>query len=239
MLRFKLHQILLSDRRYLLPLPKLSNGQLQLLCNHLDERGFRVRHGKAPSKRMASKGSQNISVDGALGLASSSSDLLDPLGPAIPIIIAASRPLGEKDREHVAEMYFSLKRAGPWTELQFFPRLESLRIWSRLRRDGLCGLTPDEAFALRHVLGKASSSLKLKCVTAKPREGSRRLQAGRNLYYESEIPIPEFLSSLRTIDSGSTQSASYLPRDSIFSLRGIRLDMSIDARALGEWCSVD
>lgn len=182
------------------------------------------------------KGTQRISIDGELGLAGSSADMLDALAPAVPGLLAVPRVDGSEAGQKTAERYFSLKRSGALTELQFFPRLESLRTWTCLRRDGLCGLTPDEAAVLRHLLGEASGSSRVECVTAKPRRGSRRLQAGRNLYYESSIPVSEFLSSLRTVDSGQADSASYLPRNSILTLPRVRLDTHLTAEELGEWC---
>jgi hypothetical protein len=237
MLRFRLQQLHIpSLRRYLLPLPKLTDLQLTTLTAHLEGRGFDVRMGSGPSRRIARRGTQRISIDGELGLASSAADLLDALAPAIPGILAAPRAGSSKTGQDLAERYLSLKRSGTSTELQFFPRLESLGKWTCLRRDGLCGLTPDEAAVLKHVLGRASSASRVECVTATPRRGSRRFQVGRNLYYESAVPVSEFLSSLRTIDAGRADSASYLPRDSVLALPRVRLDTRLTPDELGEWC---
>jgi hypothetical protein len=239
-LSFRLHQVHVpSLQRYFLPLPKLSEGQLTSLTAHLEVRGFDVRTGGGPAKRIASKGAQRISIDGELGLASSAADTLDAIAPAVPAILAA-RGSGRRGTGHRAasERYFSFKRSGSSVELQFFPRLESLRTWTCLRKDGLCGLTPDEAAVLKHLFGRASSASRVECVTGKPRPGSKRIQAGRNLYYESSIPVRDFVSSLRTIDSTGADSASYLPRDSVFALRRVKVDTRLDADELGEWyCS--
>jgi hypothetical protein len=238
MLPFRLHQLHVpSLHRYLLPLPKLIGLQLDVLTAHLEQRGFNVRLGGGPSKRIALRGTQRISIDGGLGLASSASDMLDAVAPAIPEILAAPRVgSGSKTGQDMADRYFSVKRSGASTQLQLFPRLESLRTWTCLRRDGLCGLTPDEAAVLRHVLGRASSASRVVCVMATPRSGSRRFQVGRNLYFESAVPVSEFLSSLRTIDSGQADSASYLPRDSVIALPGVKLDTRLAGDELGEWC---
>ena len=237
MLRFQLQQLYLpSLSRYFLPLPKLSDAQLTLLCAHLEGRGFGVKPGRRPKWRVAEKGGQRIAIDGALGLATSASDLLDAVGPAIPTLLAlGSREVG-RARADAAPLYLSLKRSGASSELQLFPRLESLRTWSCLRKDGLCGLTPDEAAVLKHVLGRASGSSQVECVTARPRQGSRALQEGRRLYYRSELPVPEFLDSLRTFDSDGADSASYLPRDSVLSLPGVRIGTRVPRAELGEWC---
>ena len=237
MLRFQLQQLYVpSLGRYFLPLPKLSDAQLTLLCAHLERRGFGVKPRRRPKGRVAEKGGQHIAIDGALGLATSSSDLLDALAPALPTLLAlGSREVGRAGAD-AAPLYFSLKRSGASFELQLFPRLESLRTWSCLRRDGLCGLTPDEAAVLKHLLGRASGSSHVECVTARPRQGSRALQEGRRLYYRSELPVAEFLDSLRTIDSDGADSASYLPRDSVLSLPGVRVGTRMPRAELGEWC---
>lgn len=237
MLRFELRQLYVpSLGRYFLPLPKLTEAQMTLLTAHLEERGFRVRPGRGPKGRVAAKGSQRIAIDGALGLSTSAADLLDALAPAIPPLIALGSPAADKADADASALYFSLKRSGASAELQLFPRMESLRTWSCLRRDGLCGLTPDEAAVLRRLLGMAPGSSQVECVTATPRQGSRSLQEGRRLYYRSALPVAEFLDSLRTIDSDGADSACYLPRDSILSLHGVRVYGRVPPAELGDWC---
>ena len=162
--------------------------------------------------------------------------MLDALAPAIPALLASGRHRAAEPSAELAALYFSLKHSGASAELQLFPRMESLRTWTCLRMDGLCGLTPDEAEVMKRLLGKASGSSQLECVTSKPSQGSKALQAGRNVYYKTRLPVAEFLSSLRTIDSGGADSASYLPRDSIISLPGVRVDARISRAELGEWC---
>ena len=240
MLRFQLRQLYVpSLDKYFLPLPKLTDAQMVLLTAHLEGRGFGVRRGSAPRRRVAAKGSHRISIDGALGLAASAADLLDALAPAIPSLLALRPQATSRASADVSALYLSVKRSGPSTVVQLFPRLESLRTWSCLRRDGLCGLTPDEAAVLRHLLGRAADSSQLDCVTARPRQGSRALQEGRRVYYKSRVPVAEFLGSLRTIDSDGADSASYLPRDSVLSLPGVRIDALIPPAELGEWCFLE
>lgn len=237
MLPFRLRQLYLSTlEKYLLLLPKLADAQASVLSRHLVARGFNVRPGSRPSKTVASRGSLRITIDGALGLAVSGEDMLDALAPAIPALLASGRRQPHEPSANLGALYFSLKHRGLSTELQFFPRMESLRTWTCLRREGLCGLTPDEAEVIRRLLGKASGSSQLDCVTAKPSQGSRTLQVGRNVYYETKLPVSEFLSSLRTIDSESADSSSYLPRDSVISLPGVRVDTRVTPANLGEWC---
>jgi hypothetical protein len=237
MLRFLLRPVHVpSLGRHFLPLPKLEDPQLARLTAHLEARGFAVRQGSGGRKLVAVKGEQRIAIDGALGLASSSADMLDALAPAIPELLVYPRRETGKVTEDVTARYFSVKGSGTSAKLQLFPRLESLRTWTCLRKDGLSGLTPDEAAVLRHLFGKATAGAQVECVTAGPRKGSSTLQIGRNLYHRSAIPVSEFLSSLRTIDSGAADSASYLPRDSAIPLHGVRVDTRIVADELGEWC---
>lgn len=237
MLPFRLHQLHLSSPdRYLLPLPKLADAQVALVSAHLGERGFSVRSGSRPSKIIASRGSQRITIDGALGLAASGDDMLDALAPAIPALLASGRNRAAEPSAELAALYFSLKHSGASAQLQFFPRMESLRTWTGLRRDGLCGLTPDEAEVIKRLLGKASGSSLLECVTAKPSQASTTIQVGRNIYYKTKLPVSEFLSSLRTIDSKGADNASYLPRVSVISLPGVHVEGRISRAELGEWC---
>jgi hypothetical protein len=262
-LRFRLRQVQVpSLDRYFLPLPKLTDAQLAVLVAHLDGRGFEVKVG-GPGRRVAVRGGQRLSIDGRLGLAASRLDMLDALAPAVPAMLAAAKKDENRTRrvggggrrrsaavggvgggeegvgqETLRERYLNVKIRSDSVEIQFFPRMESSRTWTCLRKDGLSGLTPDEAAVLGYTLGGASRSSYLSCITAKPRQGSRRLQVGRNLYHESSITVSEFLSTLRTIDTpGPADSASYLPRDSILVLPNARLSGDLPVELLGEWCS--
>ena len=237
MLRFRLHQVHVpSLGRSFLPLPKLADSQLAGLSFHLEARGFSVRRGSNKGRIVAVKGTQRIAIDGALGLASSSADMLDALAPAIPDLLGSPRQEAGEVTTEVAARYFSVKRSGTATKLQLFPRLESLSTWTCLRKDGLSGLTPDEAAVLKHLLERAQTGDQIECVTARPKKGSSPLQIGKNLYHRSAIPAAEFLSSLRSIDSGAADSASYLPRDSVIALHRVRVDTRLVADELGEWC---
>jgi len=203
--------------------------------------GVEVAEAKAPvrirggrGRQLARKGLQRISIDGALGLAASGDDMLDALAPALPSLLAWRIPAG--GATGAASFYFSVKGSGGSAELQLFPRMESLRTWTCLRRDGLCGLTPDEASVLRHLLGRAPRSSRADCVTSKPKPGSKTLQVGRRVYYRSTIPVPDFLASLATVETKATDSSSYLPRDSVMALRGAEVDTRVGREDLGEWC---
>jgi hypothetical protein len=226
-LRFELRQLYVpSLERFFLPLPKLSVAQRRYLAEHLKERGFETRQ-VGGGRLSARKGAERIIVAGSVGLAKSSTDLLDPLGPVIPRLLKFPR-----EGPASSSLYFELKKSKRFTEIQFFPRLESLRTWTALRADGLSGLTPDEALVLRRLL-EGAGDVEIDCVSTNPRDGSTPSQIFGKPYYRSRVPTREFLDSLRDIGfnpSGDT----YLPRSSIIRLaRAISL---FDAVELGEWC---
>ncbi|HUI01225.1 MAG TPA: hypothetical protein VLX56_06305 [Nitrososphaerales archaeon] len=233
MLEFRVHQLYLASlERFFLPLPKMSQRQEERLSAHLEARGFAVRTTK--SNRVAQKGRQRISVNAKLGLASSTDDMLDALAPAVPEILA-SAGAGVRQRD-VSSRYFSLRASRGSTTLRVFPRMESSRIWSGLRQEGLCGLTPDEAVALRRVLAVVPSGAPVRCLTSNAREGSRRVQFGRRTYYSSVLPVKEFLSSLTTIESRRPGSGAYLPREALLDLPG-RVEAELGTDDVGEWCA--
>src|SRR2546427_8857188 len=124
MLRFRLHQVQVSSLgKHFLPLPKLADSQLSRLSIHLQARGFSVRRGTRKSKLIAVKATQRVAIDGALGLATSSADMLDAVAPAIPELLASPLAAGKVTAD-VAARYFSVRRSGTSAKLQLFPRLE-------------------------------------------------------------------------------------------------------------------
>lgn len=234
--RFRLEQIeIQSLGKYFLPLPKLGSSQLATLSAHLRTRGLIVRAGSTKTRLTVTRGSQRILVDGHLGLAWSSEDMLDTLAPSIPALLEAGR-VGRNPSADVSALYYSLRRSGSSTQVLIFPRLESLRTWTYLRAEGLCGLTPDEAAALSHVLKSQPGGSKLECITTQPKAGSARQQFGRKVYYRSKVDVEEFLQSLRTIDSGTGGPFSYVPRNSVIELGAARIDSPLPAERLGDWC---
>jgi hypothetical protein len=218
-----------------LPLPKMGPPQVEALTRELERRGFGVRRTGA-LKVVASRGLQRIAIDGSLGLASSSSDMLDAVAPSIPTITSREKDDPGASRQ-IGSLYF---RGGSEasSKVQFLPRLESMQTWSSLRKDGLCGITPDEGEALRLVLGGLRGSSRISCVTGLPRNGSAAIQIGRRIYFESELPVSEFLSSLQSLGSPIRESPSFLPRDSVIKLRSGKVTTRIHAYSMGEWCCI-
>ena len=228
-LRFELRQLYVpSLDRFFLPLPKLTIDQTDFLARHLKERGFEIRQ-VGQKRQSARKGAERITVDGSMGLAKSNMDLLDPLGPAIPRLLRFPRG---RPALRASSLYFEVKRSNRFTEIQFFPRLESLRTWTGLRADGLCGLIPDEALVIRRLLEGAGNA-EIDCVSANPRQGSSPSQIRGKQFYRSRVPAKEFLGSLRDIGFNPAGD-TYLPRAS--TIRLARAGSRFDADELGEWC---
>lgn len=235
MLRFRLEQLYLASLdKWFLPLPKMGGRPLSVLSEHLESGGFRVRRRSGTDKLMATRGSFRISVDGRLGLASSGGDMLDALGPAIPKLLESGKGSVSSSKD-VSALYVSSRRSRGRTLLQLLPRLESLRTWTCLRREGLSGLTADEAVALKSALRFAPPGGTLTCVTVTPRGGSSPFQVGPRMFFRSVLPVTDFLSSLRTMGSVGSDSA-FAPRDSVIEVKGPPVQGRVTAGELGEWC---
>lgn len=225
MLEFEVKQLYLEkEERYYLPIPKLNPAQFGFLGAQMSARGFSVSMAALLHARMQ----DTKLVVSASGVAWSSSELLDPLLPSVALALSHTKVSWEQNP------YFVWKKSRDGFEVHFFPRLEASGRWSELRRQGSCGLTPDEAVVLRHIFGDHNEQID--CVTDYPTEGCSPTQAGRHAFYRSRIPIPEFLENLRTI-SGRRPRNTYLPRSSVFRLKkGPRTLDRTTSLKLGQWC---
>jgi len=224
LLRFEVHELHLESMgRYFLPLPKLSTAQLEFLAQHLRQRGFSV----SPGTRLhARRGSNRISID-RVGLAWSSEALLDAIAPAVPGLLGLPRgPVPTNP-------YLEAKKVRGGFAVRLFMRMESSSIWARLRGSGKCGLTPDEGLVIQEVLRVAEGEVE--CVTDYPTEGCSPFQVGRRAYYDSRVPIDQFVANLRTVSSVSPKNC-YLPRRSTLMVHtASKISDSLPAE-LGEWC---
>ena len=229
MLKYDVRQLYLKDEEmYYLPIPKLSPRQMVLMREELRARGFSVT---GVDTLRARKGETWLSVNPA-GFARSPADLLDAVVPPL------ARMLGEDRSATASNPYFVLKEYARGFELHFFPRLEALGRWTSLRREGECGLTPDERLVLERVLS-GSTEETIECVTDYPTEGCSSTQYGKNSYFRSRLASPEFLSNLRTISKASRRN-TYLPRTSIFRVKGAPPPLGPSTVSeLGEWCYLD
>lgn len=227
MLKFEVRQLYLeSVNRYYLPLPKMTRSQMGALAGRLRSLGISTvsRGGRITGDDAGTK----VSITSS-GLASSSEDMLDALLPAVPSLL-------HFPRERVpVNPYLLTKPTRTGLEIQFFPRMEGLRLWKELRTSGECGLTPDEKAVASRVLAPARQNLE--CITDYPTDGCSVVQFGTRQYYLSSIPAREFADRLRTTSTTSSKN-SYLPRSSVIRLEEGRLpELSPDD--LGEWCYLD
>jgi len=227
--KFELRQIHLEGLdRYYLPLPKLTAGQLSDLGSRLSGAGLSVR--TAGGGRLhAGDGPRGIVVAGS-GLAWSGSELLDALAPAVPDLLAHRRARVSSNP------YYAAKRVEGGFEVQFFPRMEGLRLWTALRTAGECGLTPDEKAVASRLLLAADG--KIECVTDYPTDDGSLLRVGRRQYFRSLIPPEELVDRLRTTSSASSRNC-YLPSSSVLRLRARALPSSPGSEELGEWCFLE
>lgn len=115
--------------------------------------------------------------------------------------------------------------------------MEGLRTWTELRKTGQCGLTPDEKVVVTSLLEPARGTVG--CLTDFLTEASSPVVIGRSLYYRSELPIDDFIATLRTISSPLPRN-SFLPRDSTLSIRADSEPRTGEALStLGEWCYLE
>jgi len=226
LLRFELHQLYLANLgRYYLPLPKMTAGQLQVLAARLAGSGYSVKIETQGEKLRAENRSSAITVARS-GLAWSGREMLDALAPAIPTLLRSPRELT------ATNPYFTAKKLPRGLEVQFFTRMEGLRLWTELRRAGGCGLTPDEKSAVSCALLNADQEVE--CVTDYPTDGCSLFQVGKSQYYRSRVPVSEFLDHLRTTLTSFSKNC-YLPRTSILKIQRGSLAPSMDDD-LREWC---
>jgi len=234
LLRYSLRQIYLQSLgRYYLPLPKLSVAQMSFLSGNLEERGFRVQRDQRVLRAKAP--SITLAIDPE-GLARSSGDLMDAIAPAIPELLAFTPENRESPQDGRAVYMRAKKVRGRSFELQLFTRMESLRTWTEMRREGVCALAPDEKEQIVSFL--ASSQGSVECITDYVCETSSPLQFGRRQYYRSTVPVEEFRTSLRTLTESSSRN-SYLPRESVLrvEMKG-RPELPGLTDSLGEWCYI-
>jgi hypothetical protein len=225
LLSFSAHQVWLESLgRFYLPLPKMTSVQLKLLEGRLTQVGLNA---KASGGRLNARGFRGALTVLSSGLAWSSGDMLDLLAPALPRLLGLPREPVE------ANPYFAAKRTSRGHEIQFFPRMEGLRIWSALRASGVSGLTPDEKAVIGRLL--SGSSQMIECVTDYPTEGGSLFQVGRAQYFRSSVSSGEFVSNLRTISDRAPRS-TYLPRSSTLRVTSRVLPPPLEDERLGEWC---
>jgi hypothetical protein len=197
---------------------------MRVLEDRLSGEGFRL---KTEGVRLtAAAGSSRVTVLRS-GLAWSSGDLQDLLAPAVPELLRMPAEAVEFNP------YFAAKRLRGVLEAQFFTRMEGLGLWTALRKERACGLTPDEKLAVSRTLKGTKEAVE--CVTDYPTEGGEMFQVGKYLYYRSLVPAAEFISRLRTV-SHSFRKNCYLPRSSVVRVKAGFRDEAGLTEETGEWC---
>ena len=230
MLRFKVHQLQLGGKYYIL-LPKLSAGQVGLLRERFSDLGYEVE-----SKGLLSGRSRKgvIQVDPS-GLCWSASDPADAVLPAMPALLACPKetiPAGALKRLY----YAKVSQGSRQPVIRFLPRMESGPLWRRLRSLGGCGLAPDEHLLLSALLKRSLAPCTL--LTDYPTEGSSAKRFGTRTYFVSTLDPSEASATLRAVGERGIRNA-YLPRDGLVSLNEPLLpemELSVLFRELGEWC---
>jgi len=230
MLRYKVHQLHVRGRYYLL-LPKLNSAQMKMLADRLAKLGYHVGLDKGLAARARGK---SIYLN-PLGFCRSSFYPSDAIYPAIPDILAAEKePL---PLEALERLYFGLKVSRGGTLVRVSTRIESSTNWDALRSSGECGLTPDERVVSSYFLNRAEGACELLtdflCERSVPRI------CGRRRYFDSLLDVAQAACTLRAV-GGKESRNSYLPRGGVLRLRGkISLSGEEMVRLLdtiGEWC---
>ncbi len=232
LLSFKLRQVHLEKKnKYLLPLPKLNEVQLEILSGRLTKLGYKVSTGP---KVKAWIGSSVVWLE-SRGIAYSSSDLIDAIAPIIPRLLEVEKR--RVTRRRLVEMYYTTKQRGKSLRVRFDPRMESLSTWRELRNADQTGLTPDEALVIKVLFRRARG--RVQAVVDYPNETARVIQIGRRVYFDSSLDVTEFVSNLRILGERNRRNA-YLPRSCMIDLAKFEPPKMKELRELseelGEWC---
>ena len=226
---FKLHEITLKSGCYTL-LPKLNEAQLGILSTRLTDLGYDV---VLKGRLRAKRGPKRIVVC-RVGYAVSNEDAGDELAPAIPELLDAPKPRVPMDT--LVSKY-----------LQTFPtnarsarvvtRLESGALWTQLREEGGCALTPDEYLVAKALLESSKGSFEV--LTDYPTDQGQEVFFGHRPYYLSRLECHEAAETLARVGVRREHGA-YLPREGLIeAARRVRLggvDWGRVLKGLGEWC---
>jgi hypothetical protein len=230
LLRFKVHQLKLGGKHYLL-LPKLNRLQVGILEKRLAKSGFSVERGAV----LTARSRQGAIYIAKSGLCWSFLDPSDSVLPAVPDLLASPRekvPLTSLKRA-----YLGVSKSGRASVAHLFPRLERSSLWTKLRATDGCGLAPDEHAVASFVLERATGRCEI--LTDFFVDGAMPHIYGRRRYFDSMLEPDEAASALRQVEARHPRN-SYLSREGTIVLEGLRPFRELDWRALleelGEWC---
>jgi hypothetical protein len=229
LLHFKVHQLQLGGKHYLL-LPKLNALQMEVLAWRFAELG----NVKTGAFLAVSSKQGTIGVSEA-GLCWSSFDPSDTVLPVIPDLLSCPRE--EAPMENVRRKYLRISRLQKGMAAHFLPRLESSSHWRALRASSGCALAPDEHRIVSSLLKRTRG--KCNMVTDFFADDSTPVVFGRKRYFDSRLDPDEAAMTLGMIERLG-QRNSYIPRGgdlgpisvNAFSRRDW-IDLFTD---LGEWC---
>jgi len=228
LLQFKVHQLDLGGRHYLL-LPKLSPSQLKVIGEGLEARGFRVRKSR---HLVARKGRDSLRILPS-GYASSSMDLVDVIAPLVPSLLTT--PKEPASLEFLSSLYFTIGQEVP-VGVRLMPRMESGRLWDLLRRGRTCGLAPDE-HKVASTLIEGSDSV-LNATADFPFEGASTRVLGATRYYLGRLPSKDYAARLTRAGSVGHRN-SFLPRSGLVTFRGCKIPSRVKLievfEDIGDW----
>lgn len=232
MLSFKVHELKVGDRYYIL-LPKLNPSQMELISERLANIGFTVHQ----SGRLSGTSPEAIIHVEPSGMCWSTADPADAILPAVPDILAC--PKQKTSAKELQGMYFETDRLGRSSHVRLSTRIESFSNWDKLRASGASGLAPDEHHVACFLIEEAVGNCQM--LTDFPTEGSVPKICGSKLYFESNIGAKEALNTLGAASRKRVRN-SYLPRAGVLNLAVPLLSHRKLAglfEELGEWCSFE
>ncbi|MDE1853233.1 MAG: hypothetical protein KGI38_05745 [Thaumarchaeota archaeon] len=232
MLSFKVHELKVGDRYYIL-LPKLNSKQMELISDRLTKSRFSVRS----SGRLSARSPEAIIHVEPSGTCWSTADPADAVLPAVPDMLAC--PKQKVPAQELQGMYFETGRMGRTSHVRLSTRVESFSNWDKLRASGASGLSPDEHHVASFLIEEAAGNCQL--LTDFPAEGSVPELCGSRLYFKSNIGATEALGTLGSAGRKRARN-SYLPRAGILTLAVPLLSPRKLAglfEELGEWCSFE
>jgi hypothetical protein len=230
LLPFKVHQLQLGGRHYLL-LPKLNTMQAEILESRLVKSGFSVERGEVLTAR-SRQGAIHVAKS---GLCWSSLDPSDWVLPAIPDLLAS--PKERTSLASLRSLYLSLPRSGASKAIRLFTRVECGPLWLKMRASDGCGLAPDEHAVATFLFNRTDRRCAL--LTDFFVDGATPRICGRRRYFDSDLKSDEAVATLRVVGRRGIRN-SYVNKEGTFRLAGLRAVRQLDWESLfeelGEWC---
>lgn len=209
-------------------LPKLNRAQSNFLVSAFERRGYAVEgRGRICARRRR----ERVHVEPA-GYCWSATDPADLILPLVQDLI--SFPKERVSPKELEGMYLLADGSSGRGAVRLSPRLETYSRWARLRREGGCGLSPDEGLVASSLMGSSEGPCSM--VTDYYSDGAVPVIWGRRRYFEASLPPEEASRTLRSVGVKGVRN-SYLPMGgsplprSMEVARGWASDI-----ALGDWC---